>query len=402
MPKVTIREIDKTSGGEVSYLDYTVLVPGMQVEGLTGLWEDANLFKAAFKLAAVKEDADMGIIAAYQLLKQGLSVYYVGIDEFDSIEDLYKEFSDKGKYDLRFITALGFDGNEAYEEAAKYALKCAGDRGDACALLDIPRIETKLSGRAFTKNIDKWAQEKLITTINDPVNRKGVEIENVDEVYGQYGALFTPYINVKIANIDDKDKELYIPASLNYLLCFGKAIKNNAAWYAIAGSVRGVSPLLNIKPEVEFGDSDIEVLQARSVNQEEDAHVAVNVVTNIRPYGQIIWGNRTMLPTTTGLKAGHFLNIRQLCTSIKKELYRAGRQYTFEANSDALWVNFKNEIIPLLNQMKADQGIRGYQIIRNKTNLKALLKATIKIIPIEAVEDFDLTVELTDSIEVNE
>ena len=102
------------------------------------------------------------------------------------------------------------------------------------------------------------------------------------------------------------------------------------------------------------------------------------------------------------LTASSFLNVRQLCIDIKKTLYRAARRFTFEPNSDELWFNFKGAITPLLDEMKANQGINGYQVIRVKTNKKALFVARIKIVPIEAVEDFDLTVELADSIEVTE
>lgn len=102
------------------------------------------------------------------------------------------------------------------------------------------------------------------------------------------------------------------------------------------------------------------------------------------------------------LTASSFLNIRHLCIDIKKTLYRAARRFAFEPNSDDLWFNFKGAITPLLDEMKANQGIRGYQVIRVKTKKKALFVARIKIIPVEAVEDFDLTVELADSIEVTE
>lgn len=102
------------------------------------------------------------------------------------------------------------------------------------------------------------------------------------------------------------------------------------------------------------------------------------------------------------LTASSFLNIRNLCIDIKKTLYRAARRYTFEPNSDVLWINFKAAITPLLNKMTSDNGIRGYQIIKTPTNKKALLAARIVITPIEAVEDFDLTIELNDSIEVQE
>ena len=48
--------------------------------------------------------------------------------------------------------------------------------------------------------------------------------------------------------------------------------------------------------------------------------------------------------------------------------------------------------------MKNSQGIEDYKITKVATSEKATLKATIRVIPIEAVEYFDLTVELADSL----
>ena len=97
------------------------------------------------------------------------------------------------------------------------------------------------------------------------------------------------------------------------------------------------------------------------------------------------------------LVASHFLNIRQLCTTIKKQLYVSCRRFTFDPNSDILWINFKNSITPMLDRMKADQGIRDYRIEKIYTDKKATLKARIRIVPIEAVEDFIMEVSLEDS-----
>ena len=55
-------------------------------------------------------------------------------------------------------------------------------------------------------------------------------------------------------------------------------------------------------------------------------------------------------------------------------------------------------ITPLLDQMQTSGGINGYQIKKEKSIKKATLKATIRIIPIEAVEDFDITLELADDL----
>ena len=48
--------------------------------------------------------------------------------------------------------------------------------------------------------------------------------------------------------------------------------------------------------------------------------------------------------------------------------------------------------------MKSDQGISDYKFVKVKSSQKALLTAKIRIVPIEAVEDFDIKLYLEDSI----
>ena len=50
--------------------------------------------------------------------------------------------------------------------------------------------------------------------------------------------------------------------------------------------------------------------------------------------------------------------------------------------------------------MSTGNGISGYKMIKQAPDRKAQLKAKIRIIPVEAVEDFDITLELTDSLEI--
>lgn len=213
----------------------------------------------------------------------------------------------------------------------------------------------------------------------------------------KYASIFAPG-----ATLSDTTS---MPASFIYLNCFAYYISRYPEWFAMAGSTRGVSPNVIKSVGVDFGDADNAILQAREVNTANGitaSHRACNTISKIRPYDYILWGNRTMYPLGSGLVASSFLNIRQLCCTLKKVMYRAARKYTFEPNSDVLWTNFVNAITPTLEEMKSGQGIRGYKITQETTNEKATLKARVRIIPIEAVEDFDLTVELTDSIETSE
>jgi hypothetical protein len=199
------------------------------------------------------------------------------------------------------------------------------------------------------------------------------------------------------------------PGAFHYLACFMNSLSSGfAEWYAAAGYTRGVSSLTIDYTTVKLGEIAINTLEPRYKDDianadEKYPKFACNVIANFRG-SYYLWGNRTCFPIVKkgnpkngDLVASSFLNIRQLCSTIKKQLYVSCRQFTFDPNSDTLWFNFINAIKPTLDEMKADQGIRDYRIVKEYTDKKATLKARIRIIPIEAVEDFDLEVSLEDS-----
>lgn len=248
--------------------------------------------------------------------------------------------------------------------------------------------------------------ESILEYINSLVVEDIVRENGVSEDPFKYAAAFTPEFTFK---------ESYSLGTTTYkgcfayLACFAKHIEKYPDWFAMSGVVRGKLPYDDVTTTHSYGQAEIDKLQKRTLGEGEESFKAVNPIANIRPYGNVIFGNRTLFPIeidaetgTAGLKASSFLNIRNLCCDIKKTLYRAARRYTFEPNSDALWINFKSAITPLLEEMRTGQGIKGYKIIKEVSEAMATLKATVKIIPIEAVEDFDLTVELSDSISVTE
>ena len=179
-----------------------------------------------------------------------------------------------------------------------------------------------------------------------------------------------------------------LPASFGYLAAMGIASQNNPSWLAVAGVNRGVIPNID--------HLSVSVTEAEANLVQPTDEVAINAICNIRPYGLIIWGNRTLFKNVEGLVASSFANIRQGVNDSKKTLYVASKRLMFEQNSDILWINFKSLITPLLDKMVSGEGITSYKIYKQATTTKATLKALIKIYPIEAVESFDLTVELSD------
>lgn len=324
----------------------------------------------------------------YKLLELGMTFFVVPFKDIAALtyDDFFEQYTDLGKYNFGFISLAGLTGTQIAQDA----IKCAAQRGDAAALIDVP----SMSGTDVASIIE-FMQQLVVSKIvrgdmEDP------DFFTEESAY-KYAFLFSPDMT-----IENKLDVIY-PTSFDYLACFAKSITRFPAYFAIAGKERGKAPFENVQPNVIYGDLDVNKLQVRKPRSGEETSKCCNVIYNCRPFGFVMWGNRTLEPVgLDGLKASHFANIRILCNILKKALYRAAKKYTFEPNSDVLWANFTNELTPLLDEMRSSQGIRGYKFIKEATNEKAKLKARIKIIPIEAVEDFDLTVELTDSIEVTE
>lgn len=404
MPTTTINEIDNTTSTEVSYTDYTVLIPAIFPTAVTSYTEKLFTKFSDFKSEIVDKitktetnvTSNIGYNMAYKLLELGMPVLYCKVietttsdEDGDTIittnldNDFFTKFTDKGKYNIRFITSGGYVSTAING----YMMDMAKTRGECIALIDTQ------STTVDTKEILNEIKNNVINSETNTYNESG-----------NYATTFAPWFKIE-------GEDIIYPASFDYLACFINSIKNgNPSYIAIANTERGMSPLGNITTLVEFGDLETNILQARNVSY-GSTFVAVNPITNFDNYKNIIYGNRTLYPigltnskqqVETDLIASSFLNIRNLCCDIKKKLYTICRKYTFEPNSDTLWVNFKSEITSYLDKIKSNEGISGYKIVKITDNKKATLKAKINIIPIEGLEDFDITLTLEDSIEVNE
>ena len=285
--------------------------------------------------------------------------------------DFYTDLDDRSLYQFRFLTTGGYvsvskTSEETLPQAIQSIQTIALTRGDCVALID--------HAWDLTGNKDITASATKCS-----VGEKG-----------KRSTMFSPWCKYTI----DEIKDLPMPASMAYLEAFTSGVANNPTWYAMAGRLRGG---ISGTPIVAYGEKFAEKLNNPNGN---DTGVSVNAIAYTYPYGLLIWGNRT-LHNNNGLVASSFLNIRQLSIDIFKSLYINAKGYMFEQNSDRLWFNFKANIEKLLNDMLTGEGIEGYKIIREDAG-KATIKATIRIVPMYAVEKFDLTVELADSITINE
>lgn len=393
---VTESEAELTIEGK-SYYRVTTLPTDWAVSYYVSYYEKASEMRPVNSLTAevpafsslknvCKFDDSISIAKMYRALS---AVYESGSRE---------GLSDRGNFSIKYLTSGGYPTYEYNKNSICTAMMALAEkRGDCVAFID------------HTDNLYRQSNIDLPGSVYYTVNN------DVSISQGEYGTMFTPWASYNRTTTDkETDAEgksiivqpdgdgVRMSATYAYLVGLADSIKTNAPWLAIAGAARG--PVLNLAQDgmtTNIPNGVADAMQPRSASEQGSGRgIAVNAITNIKPYGYIIWGNRTLKPNAENLVATSFLNIRNLVSDVKKTCYRAARKLTFEQNNDILWVNFKAEIAPTLDRMLSGYGISGYKIVRDLQHEKAAEKATLcaKIIlyPVYAVEDFYITIVLKD------
>lgn len=332
---------------------------------------------AAAKLNLVK------IADAYENVDLKLEINTSNTDEFNidafynklynaDGKSVFTKLTDRDAYQIKFITAGGYpvygiNDNNAIMDTM---LVTAANRGDCVALIDhLDPINNQL--------------EIMFEDLKEALDRKLIADNGEDAK--KYGAMFTPWGKYKLNIVSGTSA---FPGSYAYLRCLANSSKTNANWFAIANVSRGQVPdLLGLNSKMTGAIA--ESFQTRK-------GIAINPITNIKPYGYCIWGNRTLFNNINDLTASSFLNIRVLSCDVKKVVYAAAKRLTFELNSDILWLNFKAAIEPTLDRMVSGNGLSNYKITKIATDKKATVACKIKLFAVDSVEDWDVTVELAD------
>lgn len=309
-------------------------------------------------------------------------------DEFS----VYLEVSDsllldRGLYSFKYLTTGGYPVFE-YESNSigKQMANLCYTRGDAVALID----HTDNPARALT------GPSSVYYVMCNGSNM-------IPSAYQSFAAMFTPAVEMSLINSyrgwsweDSVRVKLpstcVLPASFAYLSCLASAIKVFPNWNAIAGATRGKVVGLIAPRTIKT------LTNAIADSFTPDVQTAINPITNIKPYGQCIWGNRTLVDNSIkqGTTATSFLNIRNLVSDVKKQLFVACQSLLFEQNTDVLWVNFLSLITPILDKMVSGFGIHNYKIIKLPNSDKTQINVKIRLYPIYAVESFDITIYLND------
>lgn len=307
----------------------------------------------------------------------------------DSVFDLV---SGVGDYDVKYLTSGGYpsfgyiDGentsgadNTGYLVVANM-LGVASDtsgRGDCLALID------------HTNYLDRPVNPLNANSLFYRLNNNGT-FASLGGEDGQFGAMFTPWCEYSVM----RGVNALMAGSFGYLCALAESIQSNGNWLAIAGVNRG-RPTNLIAP---YETTNIITNKIADEYNELNGTkgICLNAITYIRPYGYVIWGNRTLKENIDTLTATSYVNIRNMISDIRKVAFQASRSLMFEQNNEILWINFKAKMTPLLDKLVSGYGIKKYNLVRQPSDAKNKLVCSIIIYPTYAVEAFDITIVLED------
>lgn len=446
MPKIRIKERDLTTnplvGSNTNYILYVLseeqnnLLKGVasgENEDLYNLY-NLHIFKAPYEVSA----SEIALIEGYESSEKKKIVSNSFLSEAVSLggrvviatdwEQAKSYCGDRNQYDIKFILAkeLSEDDSKYTHEELQNALTIAQKRKDCVVVYT--KIQPKYDE---TKEFTSEGKEEKDTSEKDLLKQKCTYIGNTsdtnvdkrffsDEVKQPVGKYVLPfYAKEGVHDIDNPN--ITLDAGQAYILAFlNNVAQGRAEWLAIAGSTRGAIPG-SYEVDGFLKEEEIDNMQLRTYDSTNP--IAINPIVNMNPWGTRIWGNRTCLPNTNvttddkvadstnsnvaksptdQLVASSFANIRIAICDIKKAIYKAARRYQFEQNTDVLWVNFTSSVNSLLEEMKSSYGIVGYRWKRDSANeQRGELRAILQITPIEAVEDYAITIELKDSLDNN-
>ena len=312
---------------------------------------------------------------------------YSKLSECYSNED---KLADKGEYSVKYITSGAYPTYELKEDVVTSMIECAYKRGDAFAIIDHSNNPERSLKTTSTSG-------SVYAHLNAYLNNDGdTGLPNSDD-YTTFATMFTPWATYTCTTAPVGYQTILMPASYGYLTALATSLVTNANWLAIAGINRGLPPTI-----VSLNTIDRLTNTIADYYQPRDSR-ALNAITNVKPYGLTIWGNRTLVKNGDGnLTAKSFLNIRSLVCDIKKVAYTAAKSLLFEQNTEILWNKFKALLTPTLDKMTHGYGLSSYKIIKATTRYngdplaKGEIAAVIKVYPVYAVEDFEITVVMSD------
>lgn len=203
----------------------------------------------------------------------------------------------------------------------------------------------------------------------------------------KFSELLLPNVQIPVG-----DTTAVVPASYAYLAALSEAMNKDQDWSPIANSARGS---VTATPDLKMTKYHFD----KEIIKDRDA-TSFNGIVEIKPYGNVIWGDRTLLPNSKGVSASSYTSLMLMVCDISKRAYQASVRYTYESNNSVTWLNYKSMITPLLDQMVSSGVLQSYDIKKinansnNSTSPYNTMICKITVYPNLPVENFDIYINL--------
>ena len=267
----------------------------------------------------------------------------------------------------------------------------------------------------FNKTMDLSKIDAVDAAICEAVKNRGTALYLVDGIAGSspeefyaycsqfntsYAAGIGPWGYAKFMNTGVVS---LLPGSYAMLVQWIKSTSEGVpVWVAPAGVKRSSFGSFYVKPQYEIGKS---VLDAWQVNDEDPAIdcYKVNPIMRAKSYGYVVYGNSTLLHSSEDGQTSMLQSISTRMTSnvIKKLAFNVALGLQFDQMINDLFIQFKTLIGVKLDEMKYQGAIYDYRVIVDSSvvnvgNLnERRVPVVIQISPAPAVENFDITLEIT-------
>lgn len=365
---------------------YRVTYASADAEAAPECVKVGKLTEAEFKARSLYADNKGEAIAT--IFGSASTKYYKLKSGLDASQ--FSFLKNKNEYNIKFITTGTYGTVPVTKSSSSFSFdfttlnalnQITGCRKDCVVLADLAYSNLGLA----LKDGDSLAKAYSTTLAGSSFIQNIVDVHGSTVNVGSRAATLMP--NALMSS--DTGKSLSVPASLVYLFAFASSSSKNAKWAPTAGVNRGIiNPVFTPDLSLSKYVLDEDIIK-------DDAGVSFNGITYIRPYGYTIWGDRTLLlQGSKGVQATSYLSLRNLVSDVVKVAYDSAIKNTYETNNDITWMNFKVDVVKLLDSIVSSGVLQSYKLKRRATEERNKMIAVITLYPNLPVENFDIYVDL--------
>ena len=176
-----------------------------------------------------------------------------------------------------------------------------------------------------------------------------------------------------------------VPASVAMLGVMAYNDRVGQVFFAPAGLTRGGL--------AQFGIVD--VVDRLNFSERDTLYAArINPIASFPNEGIVAWGQKTLQVEDSALNR---INVRRLLIYAKKTIASVAKYLVFEPNNPSTWQRFTSTVNPILDKVRADQGLERFKVVMDSTvntpDLidREIMTGKIFLQPTRAAEFIDLS-----------